>query len=152
MKKIAISSLFDATPEAVWEKLSNLDTLMWICKPRARFGLISGDLAADGKWRQGVVYKFRLRLHGFVPMGVHEIKIESVDREKMEIRSRERNKIVTAWNHLITLQRTDDGKTLYTDIVELHAGVFTCTAALWSRAFYRHRQRRWRRLLAGNVK
>jgi len=151
MKTITVASMFDAAPEAVWEKLSNLDTLMWICRPRASFSLVSGDLADGGKWRQGVVYRFRLRLHGVIPMGIHEIVIERIDRERMEIQSREHNKIVTTWNHLITLRRTDDGKTRYTDVVELYASVFTRAVALWSRSFYRHRQRRWRRLLAGNI-
>ncbi len=148
MKKITVTSVFDAPPEAVWEKLLDLETLMTICKPRARFRLISGNLAEDGRWQEGIVYKFRLWLHGFIPMGVHEIVLERIDVARMEIQSRERNRIVTVWNHLIILRRTDDNKTLYTDEVELYAGVFTRPAVFWSRAFYRHRQRRWQQILS----
>ncbi len=93
MKKITVTSVFDATPEAVWGKLLDLEMLMKICKPRAR------------------------------------------------------NRIVTVWNHLITLRRTDDNKTLYTDEVELYAGIFTHPAAFWSKTFYRHRQIKWQQIL-----
>ncbi len=48
MKRIAVTSVFPAPPEVVWARLLDLDTLMTICKPWARFRLISGGLAEDG--------------------------------------------------------------------------------------------------------
>lgn len=52
------------------------------------------------------------------------------------------SRLIPKWDHLITI-RAAEGGCLYTDRVEIHAGVFT--PFVWSFAwlFYRHRQRRW---------
>jgi hypothetical protein len=51
------------------------------------------------------------------------------------------------WDHRITLVPQPGGGTLYTDRVEVGAGVLTPFVWLFAGMFYRHRQRRWRRLV-----
>jgi hypothetical protein len=51
---------------------------------------------------------------------------------------------VRVWNHRILLNRLSDTETRYTDEVEIHAGALTPLVWIWSMAFYRHRQRKWR--------
>lgn len=143
--KISVSSVFDCPPEKMWKKLLDIGTLIYICKPWATFRPVGGTLS--DRWEENVAYRFRLNVSGCIPVGVHEIRLERIDSGKLEIQSRERNKIVTTWDHLITLRETDGGKTHYTDIVELRAGVLTPFVALWSIGFYKHRQRKWRRLI-----
>jgi hypothetical protein len=63
------------------------------------------------------------------------------------VSSREGNEHVQVWNHDIRLIEKDENHTQYTDRVEIHAGWKTAFIWLWANAFYRHRQRKWIRLL-----
>lgn len=64
----------------------------------------------------------------------------------MELRDDGRGTLATKWDHLITIQASEQGS--YTDRVEVRAGVLTPFVWLFSWFFYRHRQRRWQRLIA----
>ena len=60
--------------------------------------------------------------------------------------------LMRRWDHRITLQPLSDGRTLYTDDIEVIARhlpwLMTPLSALFAQVFYRHRQRRWRQLAA----
>ncbi|MDR2083868.1 MAG: hypothetical protein LBP67_02595 [Bacteroidales bacterium] len=143
-RKISVSSTFNCSPEIMWEKLLDIETLIEICKPKASFKSVS---KMPEKWEENVIYKFKLFIYGFIPFGKHEILLENIDQSRKEIQSKEHNKIVRIWNHLIILNETQDGKTFYTDIVELHSGIFTYFTALWSIGFYKHRQKKWNKII-----
>ena len=34
----------------------------------------------------------------------------------------------------------------YTDEVEIYAGIFTLFTAIWAKLFYKHRQKKWKRI------
>ena len=139
-RKISVSSIFDCPSEIIWEKLLDLDTLIEICKPKASFKSVSENPL---KWEENIIYRFKLFMYGFIPLGEHEILLESINESQKEIQSREHNRIVKIWNHLISMNMTENGKTFYTDSVELYSGVFTYFTALWSISLYKHRQRKW---------
>ena len=139
-RKISVSSIIDCPPEIMWEKILDLDTLMEICKPKASFKSVSEN---PRKWEENIIYRFKLFIYGFIPLGEHEILLESINESQKEIQSREHNKIVKIWNHFISMSKTENGKTFYTDSVELYSGVFTCFTAFWSISLYKHRQRKW---------
>ena len=143
-RKISVSSTFDCPPEIMWKKLLDFDTLIEICSPKASFKSVSEK---PQKWEENIVYKFKLFIYGFIPFGKHEILLESINESRKEIQSREHNKIVKIWNHLISMSKTENGKTSYTDIVELYSGVFTYFTALWSISLYKHRQRKWCKII-----
>ena len=143
-RKISVSSIFDCQPEIIWEKILDLDTLMEICKPKAYFKSISKN---PRKWEENIIYRFKLFIYGFIPLGEHEILLESINENQKEIQSIEHNKIVKIWNHFISMSKTEDGKTLYTDSIELYSGVFTYFTAFWSISFYKHRQRKWCKII-----
>ena len=81
----------------------------------------------------------------FDPFGTHTIHIVRFDPDGVS--SREGNEHVPVWNHDIRLIEKDENHTQYTDQVEIHAGWKTAYIWLWANAFYRHRQRKWIRLL-----
>lgn len=58
--------------------------------------------------------------------------------------------LMRRWDHRILLQALPDGRTLYTDEVEVVARhlpwLMTPLSTLFAQVFYRHRQRRWRQL------
>ena len=136
------TSVFPADRNTVFHKLRQLSTLQTIAAPYASF-----EPVGDGTptWEVGGTSAYRFRLFGFIPFGTHTIHIVRFDPDG--ISSREGNEHVPAWNHDIKLRPLDDGRTEYTDRVEIHAGWKTAFVWLWAEAFYAHRQRKWIRLL-----
>jgi hypothetical protein len=145
MKTIRISAIFPAGADAIWPLLSSVETLRYIAAPFAAFKQIDGKKTDN--WREGMTVGFRLRIFGVLPLGIHKIRIEMFDRRSFTVQSVEGNKMVPLWNHKITLEPKSADNALYTDEVEIGAGLLTPFVCLWARAFYRHRQKRWVRLL-----
>ena len=136
------TSIFPASRNLIFEKLRQLSTLQFIAKPYATFEPVSG---AASVWTVGSISSYHFRLFGVIPFGTHTIRIIRFDPDG--ISSREGNEHVPVWNHDIALNPQEDGSTRYTDKVEIRAGWKTIFVWLWANAFYRHRQRKWIRLL-----
>ena len=136
------SSVFPATREEVYRHLQRLETLQYIAAPYATFTPVENN--SGFSWREGEVSLYHFKLFGFIPFGIHTIRIEKFDQNG--IQSREYNKHVSVWDHLIILEDMGD-QTKYTDEVEIHAGWKTIFIWLWAKAFYAHRQRKWIKLL-----
>jgi ligand-binding SRPBCC domain-containing protein len=144
-KIVTISSVFPAPPEKIWPLLTRVETLRRISFPYVVFSAADGMKSAE--WREGETLRFRLRVFGVIPVGIHTIRIAELNRVEYRIRSQEGNPFVPVWNHTITIKPRGTNAAEYTDIIELSAGRLTGVVAFWSRAFYRHRQRKWRKLL-----
>lgn len=136
------TSIFPATRDVIFAKLQQLETLQYIAAPYATFAPVEKESSIV--WRTGSTYSFRFKLFGLIPFGTHVIHIERF--APYSVQSIEGNEHVPVWNHKITL--TDLGKrTEYTDEVEIGAGWKTFFIWLWAKAFYTHRQRKWRKLI-----
>ncbi len=136
------TSVFPAAKQEVFGRLQKLETLQYISKPYATFESAEEDISV---WTVGSTSSYRLKLFGFISCGTHTIHIARFDPEG--ISSREGNEHVQVWNHDIMLVPMDESHTEYTDRVEIKAGWKTLFVWLWANAFYRHRQRKWIRLL-----
>ncbi len=86
----------------------------------------------------------RLYFLGFLPAWRHHVRLASI--EPHELRSIEHGGLVKAWNHRLTFEPTSERSCIYTDEVEIHAGLATLPTVLFAHVIYRWRQRRWRRL------
>lgn len=144
-KTVIKSSLLYGSKEEIFNRLLEVETLQYIATPFARF--ISLDNDRKPKWQAGLTFSFYFYLFGFLPFGVHTIRVLSCDIDT-GISTREHNRHVPVWNHRIYLQYVDDKTTRYTDEVEIEAGFKTPLVALWAKAFYTHRQRKWHNLLS----
>ena len=145
-KTICVSSVFPATPDKIWSIIGNLDTLRYIAAPYAYFTPL--DTSNALVWHKGETTQFYLKVFGIIPMGTHTIKIIAFDKGNYYIASEEKNHVVFIWNHQIHLKPTANGTALYEDAVEIGAGWKTNLVCVWSKMFYRHRQRKWRKLLS----
>lgn len=143
-KMIRISSVLPASKDRIWDKLTLIETLQHIAAPLAYFSPVDNATAI---WQKGGILQFRLHILGFIPLGIHRIQITEFDISSYIIRTCEGNRLVPLWNHTIRLIPLNESETHYFDEVEIDAGIFTGFVVLWSRLFYRHRQRKWRRLL-----
>ena len=63
----------------------------------------------------------------------------------------EHNTYVPTWNHKINLKDNGNGTTEYSDEVEIGAGWKTIFVWCWANLFYRHRQKKWIKLLKGKT-
>ena len=142
--KISISSILNNSTEKIWDKILNIETLIEICKPMARFKLISNENIM--KWELNKEYIFKLLIYGFLPFGRHKIILEILDEKNKIILSKEHNSIVKIWNHKILMENIEENKTKYTDEVEIYAGIFTIFVAVWAKIFYKHRQKKWKKI------
>lgn len=100
------------------------------------------------RFAAGESLRLRLAGPGGVPAGWHELHVESVDEDELAIQTRERSPLLRRWDHRLSVAATGPASCRYTDEVELDAGLLTALAAPLARAFFAHRQRRWRALAA----
>ena len=142
-KTVKKTSIFPANTRVVFRELQKLSTLQYIAAPYASFTPTDGTV--DLLWEAGRTFSFRFRIFGVIPYGTHVIHVRRFDENG--IYTNEGNEHVLIWNHRIMLEATDDGRTEYTDEVEIGAGWKTTAVWLWAKAFYAHRQRKWIKLL-----
>lgn len=147
-EKLCVSCVLPAAPERIWTLLSRVDSLRFVTSPLLRF--VSLDTVHPEVFVQGGVYRFALRLFGVIPLGRHQIHIKLLDPVRCCIRSEETGRMAPLWHHRITLKALPGGQTYYTDSLSIDAGWRTGMVCLFARLFYRHRQKRWARLLARN--
>ena len=146
-KIVHLSTELPAPADEVWDRLLRVETLRYITRPLLSFAP-ANHAAAQGRWRENARFHFTLRVFGAISFGgVHSIEVQTLDKAGYEIYTKEQNRVVHTWNHRIRLEPLPGGRTRYTDTVALCAGRLTPAVAAWARGFYRHRQKRWRRLL-----
>lgn len=137
---ILVTTLLPADSAVIFRKLQEIDTLRYICAPMAKFTPLDDRQI----WAAGARFRFNLSVMG-IKFGVHTIDVLAFDTDC--ISTQESNKHVPVWNHIITLEQKSGERTKYTDMVEIRAGWKTVFIWLWGQVFYRHRQRKWRKML-----
>ncbi|MFV0414492.1 MAG: hypothetical protein ACK5L3_14740 [Oscillospiraceae bacterium] len=144
-KTLRVSSVFPAAVDDIWNKIQRLETLQYIAAPYATFTPQDKGMLL---WQKGHRADFQLKLFGLFPMGIHSIAVVQFDRDTLSIYTNERNRSVPVWNHRILIEPTGAAACRYTDEVEIMAGWKTIFVFWWSGLFYRHRQKKWKKLLA----
>jgi hypothetical protein len=150
----ASTTILDCPAERAWQEAQTSRLLAYVAWPLVVLQPIQPTELPES-WAESS-YLVRMRLFGCLPFGNQSIVISRpfVDptpgRQRYVLRDNGHGNLITTWDHVITIRETEDGRTHYTDRVEIRAGILT--PFIWSYAslFYRHRQRRWRRLARTN--
>ena len=137
------SSRLDAPAELVWDTVLRTDTFAYVAAPLLRFPAAS---LADARWVPGLELDDQLLLFGFIPMGRHHIRIETVDHEARLMQTREGSRLVATWDHHIEVEPVDARSCRYHDRLEIEAGSLTPVVGLFGYLLFRYRHLRWRRL------
>lgn len=143
--------LLDAEPERVWEELQRPELLEYVAAPLVVFDPIDPESFPE-RWGEEE-YRVAMLLFGVIPLGRQTIRIskprvDDTDGERFyQLRDDGTGRLVSVWDHLVSVRETPDGKTVYTDEVAVDAGALTPLVRLFAAVFYRHRQRRWRTLV-----
>ncbi len=124
------------------------ELLSYVSRPLIAFEPIAPS-TFPGRWEERE-YSVRMKLFGVVPIGRQVIGIERSEEggSTLVLRDNGRSALAKRWDHVMTVERTEDGCTHYTDHVVIEAGALTPAIWAFARVFYAHRQGRWRRLVA----
>ncbi len=135
----------------MWQELQNVSSLEYVAAPLLVFKPQTG-FSMPLKWDTETEYKLNLFFLGMIPFGKHFIKVITLNEAENRILSNEHGSLTKVWNHEIRFHALDARHIEYTDEIEIKAGILTLAVWLFSQVFYRHRQARWKKLLAANEK
>jgi hypothetical protein len=148
--KVDLSTTIALPAETVWEEVQTAALLMHIAWPLVRFAPV-GSEPLDS-FTPGGRYQARLWLFGFLPFGTQWMVISVHEPDSgnwpKRLRDNGHSLIIRTWDHWITITPNPDGTTCYRDEVDVSAGILTPGVWAFAQLFYRHRQRRWRKLAA----
>ena len=141
-------------PEWVAAQLQSTAVFRHITAPLVRFTR-PGGAPWPSHWSPGDL-PLQMWLLGLLPMGSQTVRISiepaAQDGAWPTLRDNGEGTLMRRWDHRITLQPMPDGRTLYTDDIDVVARhlpwLMTPLSAAFAQVFYRHRQRRWRQLAA----
>jgi ligand-binding SRPBCC domain-containing protein len=135
----------------VWAALQRPATLIAVSRPLLVFRPVDPPSLPD-TWHEGD-WRVTMRFLGLLPLGQQTIAVrfERSEGDKRVLRDDGHGALVRRWDHRITIAPAEDGRTLYRDEVTIDAGWLTPVVALFARAFYAHRQRRWHALIAARA-
>ena len=155
--RVHLSTPLSSPPEWVAAQLQSTAVFRHITAPLIQFHPARGT-EWPTHWAPGEL-ALHMRLLGVLPMGPQTVRI-SIEPAAQSggwptLRDNGEGVLMRRWDHRITLQPLSDGRTLYTDDIEVIARhlpwLMTPLSALFAQVFYRHRQRRWRQLAAQHV-
>ena len=145
--KATISTIIKTNADRMWKELQKTSSLVYVASPVLIFKSQDGG-PLPSTWQIGKEYHLKLYAFHLLPLGRHRIILKRIDAKKMEIVSHESGSLLKTWNHLLRVEPLDAGMVRYTDAIEIEAGILTGVIWLFAHFFYRHRQLRWKRLLA----
>ncbi|KQN26025.1 hypothetical protein ASE86_07615 [Sphingomonas sp. Leaf33] len=148
--RIKLSTILNVPAGRAWIAVRQPRLLDFVASPIQVFEPVDPPVLPD-TWSDGR-YLVRPRMFGLLPMGTQWIVISALDRgpAKYRLRDNGHGSLVRRWDHVITIEPIDAQRCRYTDEVEVSAGVLTPFVAGFAHMFYRHRQRRWRQLVASD--
>jgi ligand-binding SRPBCC domain-containing protein len=144
--RVAIETLIEAPADIVWQHLQTPALLAHVAAPVLRFTPVQpADWPAV--WAEGD-YVTAMHFLGVLPLGRQTVAIRKGHSQAWPrtVRDAGWGQLVRQWDHLITVAADGPCRTRYRDEVTIGAGLLTPFIWLFALFFYRHRQRRWRRL------
>lgn len=150
----ASATVLNCSPERAWQEVQTPRLLAFVAAPLVVFEPVEPSILPT-VWAEER-YLVRMRLFGLLPFGAQWIVITKsiIDgtpgRQHYELRDNGHGDVTVTWDHQIILRETADGRTRYTDVVEVKAGLLTPLIWAYASLFYRYRQHRWRQLVERN--
>ena len=143
MKSITVETTLNAPAHAVWSAVQRPEAFVHVAGAILRFPAAERHA---GPWSVGDEIRGWLFLFRVVPLTRHTLRVVDIDHDAMTLFTEEGGGFVRTWNHHIEVRALSDTRCVYTDRIDIDAGILTSAVALFARFFYRHRQRRWARL------
>ena len=97
-------------------------------------------------FEEGQVLETKLLLFNVIPAWKHRLRLIRVDHENIEIASQEDGGFVRRWNHRKWIEDQSERSCMYTDEIDIRAGLLTWFIWAYAHVFCRYRQKRMRRM------
>ena len=124
-KIISISSFFNHNTDNFFAQELIKQNTIKIVKPLAHIIFLKENKDL-GYWKEGFTYELIIKPFGlFNIWGIHYINVVSINKQKNEIITIEKNNICKVWNHKLAFKKLTEHTTEYTDEVTLYAGWLT---------------------------
>ena len=144
--KLDVSTVLPCTVDQAVSQVMTTRLLQYIAYPLVSFESLDAAPLPD-TWSAGTQW-VSLTLLRFIPLGRQAIVISMPPADRgFALRDAGYSSLIPVWDHLITIESVASG-ILYRDRVDVQARVLTPIIWLFAQIFYRHRQRRWRQLVA----
>ena len=130
---------------SVWKMLLQRDAFLYYTRGMLGF---KGAEEWPEEFEEGMVVETQLVFFNIFPGLKYRLHVIRIDREKMEIASREGGGFIRQWNHRKWLEHRSEYSCKYIDEVHIDAGIFTFFTWIYAHVFYRYRQCRMRKLAA----
>lgn len=143
--KVCVATILECLPDRVWAELQTSRLLLEVMRPLLRF-VPPRPACFPVQWKQSATVAGKAYILSLVPLGIHTLRFERIDPQRRQIQTREKNRLISRWDHLISVREAPGGRTFYSDEIEIEAGPATWLVWLFAHWFYRHRQRRWKRI------
>ncbi len=144
--KATFLTIIHVNGNKMWEELQKTSSLMYVASPILIFKSQDGG-ELPSTWSVEREYPLNLYAFHIVPLGKHYITVKKIDIKNKEIFTNEFGSLTKTWNHLMRVEVLDDNMVKYTDEIEIKAGMLTIFIWMFAQVFYRHRQRKWKKLL-----
>lgn len=143
--KVKVSSTFNREPTEIWHLLKRSSTLVYVT--RGLIGFRSSAEEFPQIWQEGKTEHMQILLFGLVRAWHHQIRFVSVSEKNMQIMTHEAGGMISKWNHQMSVSPVNCHSCLYTDEIEIEAGLLTPMVWLYAQVYYRYRHIRWRYLV-----
>jgi hypothetical protein len=138
-----VQTNLDVSVAEAWSAAKRPATLLRVTRGFLGF---SGFERIPSEWREGMVVHTRFWFfHLFPAWWSHTMTVKQIDEDRRVIASSECGGIIRVWNHTIRVSPAPPG-CVYSDEIEIQAGLLTLFIWLYANIFYRYRQARWRQL------
>ena len=143
--------MLDMDADTVWRQVQRPRVLTHVSRPMLLLRPVDPPEWPEA-WPDGE-HVVSLWLLGFMPLARQVISVSRPPPSGGARHLRDNGRVALArrWDHLVTVEPLGD-RTRYIDRVEIEAGWLTPLVAAFAAVFYRHRQRRWRRLARSELR
>ncbi len=136
-----VQTPLDASADSVWQAVKKPRTLLHVTRGFLGF---SDSQQFHAMWESGQKVITRLWFFHILPGWRHTLTVAQVNDGERQIRSHEYGGFYT-WDHTICVVPASRG-CIYSDEIQIHAGLLTFFIWAFANVFYRYRQIRWRKL------
>lgn len=145
--RVTISTNLATSAERAWAEVQTSRLLDYVARPMLSFKPVDPSLWPE-IWQEDK-YLVRMYAFGVIWFGEQWIVITKplLGPDRYQLRDNGHGKLISRWDHLITIERLDSRTCRYTDKIDVEAGILTPLVWSFALAFYAHRQRRWRKLV-----
>ncbi|RED11934.1 SRPBCC family protein [Pontivivens insulae] len=137
MRRVTVSAVYDGSADEIFAAALNFDEMRAAMRGLAVYeGVPDGTVVEVGKpMTVDVTFWGVLKIKG------HRMEVVEMDRAGRWLQSREAGGAIRHWDHRLSVQPRDDGTAVWTDRVDIDAGVQTAFMAQFARYLYKRRHR-----------